>query len=528
MIGAGAELIDEPSGRTFGFVRRLGAGGFGEVWLARSRNPSGVEQLVAVKLLRAVEDRGQQAAERLRDEAMVLANLHHPAILVAHDLVELDGVVALVTEYVDGEDLGQCIHHPADPLPLGPVVEVTGQVAAALDAAWRELSLVHRDVKPENIRIGRHGNVKLLDFGISRSGLLSRSARTTQGVLGSAAFLAPERFHPERPPHPGSDIFSLGCVLYEGATGEALYEDMDMAQVFAASADARRLDAFVADRLARGVPEPIVAILDRVLRFDPDARPDGATLSKQCDATLALLKGSPPLRIWARDHPWTAIPTPPPPPGSGEAPGTELVANTWSGTVPEPLPLRSTTGLGRSALFVLGVTVPALAGGGAVAAVAVAVVLLIAGGAWVVGTEAAPDPEAPPSETAASEGPRTQPKPEARPEAPERGFPARARAPEGAPAPSPRPSPQPRAPEAVPASSPPTVAIEVDSPVPVELRDGGGRTVDPARAAGGVRYQIFADFGLGPQLSGEVRAGSAGEGTTIRCNVVRQICTGAR
>src|SRR5688572_7575723 len=159
-------------GRTFDWVRLLGRGGFGEVYLARMHSPSGLEQQVAVKLLPAGLAPGSRAVVRLRDEAHVLASLRHPVVLAPHDLAELAGRVALVTEFIEGEDLASCIdpHDPA-PLPVSTQLEVLEQVASALEVAWQQLRLVHRDVKPQNIRIGRHGNVKLLDFGLASSDL---------------------------------------------------------------------------------------------------------------------------------------------------------------------------------------------------------------------------------------------------------------------------------------------------------------------------------------------------------------------
>src|SRR5690606_17230382 len=126
--------------------------------------------LAAVKVLRRDLSVDGDAVRRLRDEGRLLARLDHPTILRAFDLVRLDGRLALVTELVEGADLAELLR--ADPpLPARALVEVIGRVAAALDAAHatpgpdgRPLALVHRDVKPTNVRVGRFGEVKLLDF----------------------------------------------------------------------------------------------------------------------------------------------------------------------------------------------------------------------------------------------------------------------------------------------------------------------------------------------------------------------------
>ena len=171
-----------PAHRTYRLQHCLGRGGFGEVYLAVMETGA-VRAEVAVKLLNEGRDPGDQALERLRDEGRLLGLLNHPVILKVHDLLVLDGRVALVTEYVDGADLEQCF--ASGGVPIRALVEIVGRVADALGVAWNApsptggpLHLVHRDVKPANIRIGRHGDVKLLDFGIARASDLQREART--------------------------------------------------------------------------------------------------------------------------------------------------------------------------------------------------------------------------------------------------------------------------------------------------------------------------------------------------------------
>jgi serine/threonine protein kinase len=304
----GTELFDEAGSRKFRLLRELGSGSFGSVWLASVTSPSGLEQHVAVKLLHGVGDVDKEAVARLKDEAVVLANLHHPVILAAHDLIQLGGRIALVTEYVEGRDFSRCIHDEVHPIPVAAALDVVGQVASALDAAWSSLHIVHRDVKPANIRIGRHGNVKLLDFGIARSDLLARSAHTaSNGLVGSAGFLAPERFELDRPLHPGSDMFSLGCVLYEAATRERFFERLEAPQVMRLGLSQDKFESFVERRLQRPMPASVYDLLRQVLMFDPDARADAARVSHLCDRALARHGEATALRQWCRDHPWDEL-----------------------------------------------------------------------------------------------------------------------------------------------------------------------------------------------------------------------------
>ncbi|MEQ1506166.1 MAG: serine/threonine-protein kinase [Myxococcota bacterium] len=294
-------LVDAAGGREFRLIRRLGEGGFGTVHLATVRSASGLEQQVAVKLLLPEVDPRNQAIERLFDEAVVLASLRHPVILAAHDLVRVETGVALVTEYVEGQDLRECMSDTADPITNRALVDVIGQVASALDAAWTSVSIVHRDVKPQNIRIGRHGNVKLLDFGLARSTSLPREAQTQANiVMGSLAYLAPERFHPDRPPHPGTDVFALGCVLFEAVTGGRLFDKLGAEQMYGLASAPPVFDAYVRRQLTRPMPEPMRALLGRMLAYAPDDRIRAGELAWTCDALAAEARDDLTLRMWCR------------------------------------------------------------------------------------------------------------------------------------------------------------------------------------------------------------------------------------
>ncbi|MBN2800628.1 MAG: serine/threonine protein kinase, partial [Deltaproteobacteria bacterium] len=193
--------------RTFHFHTCLGAGGFGEVYRADMTTTGGLTQVVAVKMLRSGLAPASQSVERLRDEGRMLARLQHPVVLGVHDMTVMEGRVALVTEYVEGQDLDACFTGEA-PLPSRALLQVIGQVADALYSAWEALCLVHRDIKPSNIRLGTHGQVKLLDFGIARSEQGDREAHTaTNMMVGSLPYMAPERFA-TADIQPAADVFA--------------------------------------------------------------------------------------------------------------------------------------------------------------------------------------------------------------------------------------------------------------------------------------------------------------------------------
>jgi serine/threonine protein kinase len=333
-------IMTDGSGRRFERVRALGSGGFGEVYLCRMRSPGGLEQQVAVKLLHQGLDPRSQAVERLRDEARLLASLRHPVVLAAHDLVELGGRVALVTEYIEGQDLSACLD-PADPgrMPTSTLLEVIEQTAGALEVAWRQLEVVHRDVKPANIRIGEHGSVKLLDFGIARSTQVERDAHTSsQMLVGSLPYMGPERFRLGRRPEPASDVFSLGAILYEGAAGRSLLAGLELPEQIRLSLVQQEWEAFVRARLAAAgaLPGPLLELIEQMLAHDLERRPGAAEVAARCEAMACRWPGHVPLRRWCRQRRWAE--------GSpGEVHGTLWQAPSPTATPGRPPLARSTT-----------------------------------------------------------------------------------------------------------------------------------------------------------------------------------------
>ncbi len=293
-------------GRTFEWLQLLGKGGFGEVYLALMRSPTGLEQHVAVKLLPAGLAPDTRSVVRLRDEARLLASLRHPVVLAPHDLAEIGGRVALVTEFVEGDDLSACIDDSdPSPLPESTLLEVVEQVASALEMAWNQLRVVHRDVKPENIRIGRHGNVKLLDFGLASSDVADRAVRTSgDRVVGTMRYFAPERFDPRRDPTPASDVFALGCILYQGIVRAHLLAERSLPEVVQLFSAPDRWDRFVEEQLAVIPSTELRALLVRLLAHDAAVRPSAGEVRERCEALRVADPSAVPLSRWCRDRHW--------------------------------------------------------------------------------------------------------------------------------------------------------------------------------------------------------------------------------
>ncbi len=207
----------------FTLLEKLGAGSMGEVWVARDER---LGRRVAVKLLPEKLARDPERLARVDREARALAALNHPGIVTLYSVEEAQGVRFLAMELVEGETLKRRI--PAGGLPLPAFLEIATALADAVGAA-HERGVTHRDLKPANVMLTRAGRVKVLDFGLAKlrpEPLPSEDPRTATATLmgdrrlaGTLPYMSPEQLAGREIDH-RSDIFSLGAVLYEMATGE--------------------------------------------------------------------------------------------------------------------------------------------------------------------------------------------------------------------------------------------------------------------------------------------------------------------
>ncbi len=203
-------------------VAPLGAGGMGEVYRAKD---SRLEREVAIKVLPAATSADQTARARLLREARLASRLNHPHVCTIHEVGEADGQTFIAMELVEGESLSGRLSRGA--LPLGDILRFGIQVADALSHAHGH-GVVHRDLKSANIVITPEGRAKVLDFGLAKrmvrgeaaeATTLSQAALTTAGtVTGTLAYMAPEQLRGQ-PADARSDLWALGVVLYEMATG---------------------------------------------------------------------------------------------------------------------------------------------------------------------------------------------------------------------------------------------------------------------------------------------------------------------
>ncbi len=296
------------SARRFRFLECIGKGGFGEVYLAEMSTSSGFVKTVAIKVLREDVQEHEQVASRLRDEAKLLGMLRHPAIVKADDLINIAGRPAVVMEYVPGVNFSWLINPKRCKTRMPPSVamSIVRQVASALYAAYERpsrvtgqpLKVLHRDIKPGNIRITMDGEVKVLDFGIARSEHQDREAETQNYQLGSLRYMSPELMS-GRGASPSSDVYALGVVAFEalarkrlGWAGEAPDVHDNQVQSRLEAAD---LTAFPGESWNK-----VIALLESMLAYDPDGRPSANDIVDQCRELEAAVPG-PALEVWARE-----------------------------------------------------------------------------------------------------------------------------------------------------------------------------------------------------------------------------------
>jgi eukaryotic-like serine/threonine-protein kinase len=256
-------------------ISPLGAGGMGEVYRARD---SRLMRDAAIKVLPPAFTDYRERLERFEREAQLLARLHHPNIASVFGLEESTGVLALVMELVEGEDLSTRMAR--GPIPLDEALPIATQIAAALEVA-HEHGIIHRDLKPANVKVRTDGAVKVLDFGLAKALAPDASASADVNVahsptltvrdtrvgtiLGTAAYMAPEQAR-GRPVDRRADIWAFGLVLYEMLTGRRAFAGEDRTEILAAvlrqEMDWKALPA--------GTPPQVQRLLERCL--DRDAR----------------------------------------------------------------------------------------------------------------------------------------------------------------------------------------------------------------------------------------------------------------
>ena len=320
-------------------LEKIGAGGMGEVYRARDTK---LERSVAIKVLPALAAGDRNAVERLVREARLASSLNHPGIVTIHGIEDSGDLPYLVMELVPGETLRARLRR--GPLELSELVSIGSQVADALDAAHR-VGLIHRDIKSTNILVTPDGRAKVADFGLAkRVPTASDDPEVTAGVsltatgavVGTAAYMSPEQTRGEEL-DARTDVFSLGVVLYEAATGRLPFEGPTVLSVLHEIA---LVEPPAPSRARAGVPRELDQVLRRAMAKDKGRRYGAA--GELAAALRALLKatGSDPEEETAILVPTTE--------GGGDAPGSAPGRpRTAFPTIPNNLPVSLTSFVGR-------------------------------------------------------------------------------------------------------------------------------------------------------------------------------------
>jgi serine/threonine protein kinase/tetratricopeptide (TPR) repeat protein len=261
----GGDLIGQKIG-SFEIEEIIGRGGMGVVYLAYDIR---LDRSVAVKSIPAELHTSSTAQARFEREAKLLASLNHPNIAVIHDIIEENNSGYLILEYIPGETLAERIAR--EPLNLEEVLSIGQQIAEAVSAA-HEKGVIHRDLKPGNIKITPEGKVKVLDFGLAKTSSsegkpLEVTVTQPGRIMGTPAYMSPEQARGKQADK-RSDIWSFGCIMYQMLTGQLPFEGETATDTLARIIE-RQPDW---DKLSPDTPTNIRTLLRRCLEKKPQRR----------------------------------------------------------------------------------------------------------------------------------------------------------------------------------------------------------------------------------------------------------------
>ncbi len=328
-------------------LRRLGAGGMGEVVLAHDDR---LDRHVAIKRLHD-DAATPERRERFRREARIAARLDHPAIVRIHDVLHEAGHDYLIMEYVEGQTLrARCTERP---MTVSEVLDIAHQIALGMAAA-HDRGVIHRDLKAENVLITPAGRARLTDFGIAK--LEGDDTFTADGaVIGTFRAMSPEQAL-GRPIDHRSDLFSFGILLHEALTGESPFR---AETAFLTVQRLVRDDPRPLDELVPSIPDGLAKLVHQLLAKEPQLRPRdfhevaealgelAGQIPDAQDRDGSPYGGPPPAGEDTRSTEHSVVPTPPlpdssaptrsPPDSAAQAPSPPLSA----GAMPEPGGVRS-------------------------------------------------------------------------------------------------------------------------------------------------------------------------------------------
>lgn len=266
--------VPEAIGR-FRVLKRIGAGGMAEVFLARSAGAEGLEKLLVLKRIHPHLATNSRFVTMFVDEANVAMRLNHPNIVQVYSFEQIQNSFVLAMEFVDGLDLGRlysAAKQTANQVPPNLAAYVIMEVARGLDYAHNRkderghpLEIVHRDVSPQNIIVGYEGTVKIADFGIARARLVSEE---TGIIKGKFSYMAPEQARGQRV-DARADVYALGIILAELLMERSMYPGLSGIDLLE---EVRAGRVTQPGTVRAGLPKELEAIVERALAFAPEDR----------------------------------------------------------------------------------------------------------------------------------------------------------------------------------------------------------------------------------------------------------------
>jgi serine/threonine-protein kinase len=248
----------------FELIEKIGEGGMGHVWKARRLS---LDRIVAIKLLPSRYSRDPECVRQIVQEARTAARLKHPGIVQVYDASEESGNYYFVMEFVDGYNVGQWIKRK-NILPVYDALVVVESVVAALDYAWRTAGLIHCDIKPENIMVDQDGTIKVADLGLSLTQDSDLSTPSDE-VAGTPGYISPEQVQGLGKLDCRTDIYALGCCLYQMVTGRRPFLELSDHEAMEAQVTSQIPDP---RDVVAAIPAPVCCLIERMLVKDPDKR----------------------------------------------------------------------------------------------------------------------------------------------------------------------------------------------------------------------------------------------------------------
>ena len=279
------DLSDIKTIGRYEIIDKLGQGSMGVVYLGKDPY---INRLVSIKISRPATGTGGEQADKYRErfflEAQSAGRLMHPSIVAIYDAGMHKDFCYITMEYIDGPNLEKFCRKE-NLLPVTRVVEIVFAVCKALDFAHKK-GVVHRDIKPSNIMLNKAGEVRITDFGIAR---IKSEQTVSKGIIGSPSYMSPEQIK-EQPVDEKSDIFSLGCVIYELLSGQKAFSGDNYFSVLYKITNEEPPSM---REIRKDIPEILERITRKALAKEPDRRYQ-ACMDLAYDLRVALrgVKGS--------------------------------------------------------------------------------------------------------------------------------------------------------------------------------------------------------------------------------------------